>query len=138
MRVWMQRLVHYGDALARSGGAVLDCGVSDQANDAEREHPREIICPDPSNQPPGNRLDQPAERTDQDRDDLRQHDRQKKRRRRKGSTQEPAFRARDDPKDDESRAMADFNELVKADGRAEKLFLTIRDGIYLIRKTCQP
>ena len=39
-----------------------------------------------------------------------------------------------DPKDDESRAMADFNELVKADDRAEKLFLTIRDGIYLIRK----
>lgn len=38
------------------------------------------------------------------------------------------------PKDDESRAMADFNELVKADDRAEKLFLTIRDGIYLIRK----
>jgi caffeoyl-CoA O-methyltransferase len=39
-----------------------------------------------------------------------------------------------DPKDDDSRAMADFNELVKADNRAEKLFLTIRDGIYLIRK----
>jgi caffeoyl-CoA O-methyltransferase len=39
-----------------------------------------------------------------------------------------------DPKDDESRAMADFNELVKADNHAEKLFLTIRDGIYLIRK----
>jgi caffeoyl-CoA O-methyltransferase len=39
-----------------------------------------------------------------------------------------------DPKDDESRAMADFNEMVKADNRAEKLFLTIRDGIYLIRK----
>ena len=39
-----------------------------------------------------------------------------------------------DPKDDESRAMSDFNELVKADDRAEKLFLTIRDGIYLIRK----
>jgi caffeoyl-CoA O-methyltransferase len=39
-----------------------------------------------------------------------------------------------DPKDDESRAMADFNELVKADGQAEKLLLTIRDGIYLIRK----
>ncbi len=39
-----------------------------------------------------------------------------------------------DPKDDESRAMAEFNELVKADHRAEKLFLTIRDGIYLIRK----
>jgi len=39
-----------------------------------------------------------------------------------------------DPKDDESRAMASFNELVKADNQAEKLFLTIRDGIYLIRK----
>jgi caffeoyl-CoA O-methyltransferase len=39
-----------------------------------------------------------------------------------------------DPKDDESRAVADFNDLVKADVRAEKLFLTIRDGIYLIRK----
>jgi caffeoyl-CoA O-methyltransferase len=39
-----------------------------------------------------------------------------------------------DPKDAESRAVADFNELVKADGRAQKLFLTIRDGIYLIRK----
>ncbi len=38
------------------------------------------------------------------------------------------------PKDDESLAMADFNELVRADDRAEKLFLTIRDGIYLIRK----
>ena len=38
------------------------------------------------------------------------------------------------PRDDESRAMADFNELVKADTRAEKLFLTIRDGIYVIRK----
>jgi caffeoyl-CoA O-methyltransferase len=39
-----------------------------------------------------------------------------------------------DPQDDESRAMANFNELVKADDRVEKLFLTIRDGIYLIRK----
>jgi caffeoyl-CoA O-methyltransferase len=39
-----------------------------------------------------------------------------------------------DPKDDDSRAIADFNELVKADNAAEKLFLTIRDGIYLIRK----
>ncbi|SPF49214.1 O-methyltransferase [Syntrophobacter sp. SbD1] len=39
-----------------------------------------------------------------------------------------------DPKDDESRAMAEFNELVNSDARAEKLFLTIRDGIYLIRK----
>ncbi len=39
-----------------------------------------------------------------------------------------------DPKDDDSRAMAAFNELVKADSRVEKLFLTIRDGIYLVRK----
>jgi caffeoyl-CoA O-methyltransferase len=39
-----------------------------------------------------------------------------------------------DPKDDDSRAMANFNEMVKTDGRAEKLLLTIRDGIYLIRK----
>ena len=39
-----------------------------------------------------------------------------------------------DPKDDESRAMADFNDFVKADKHAEKVFLTIRDGIYLIRK----
>jgi len=39
-----------------------------------------------------------------------------------------------DPKDDESRAIATFNDLVKEDNRAEKLFLTIRDGIYLIRK----
>jgi caffeoyl-CoA O-methyltransferase len=39
-----------------------------------------------------------------------------------------------DPKDDDSRAITDFNELVKADSRAEKLFLTIRDGIYVIRK----
>ncbi len=39
-----------------------------------------------------------------------------------------------EPKDDDSRAMADFNEMVKADDRAEKLFLTIRDGIYVIRK----
>jgi hypothetical protein len=29
--------------------------------------------------------------------------------------------------------MADFNELVNAYDRAEKLFLTLRDGIYLIR-----
>lgn len=38
------------------------------------------------------------------------------------------------PRDDESRAMADFNELVNMDRRCEKLFLTIRDGIYLMRK----
>jgi caffeoyl-CoA O-methyltransferase len=39
-----------------------------------------------------------------------------------------------DPKDDDSRAMAQFNDLVNDDIRAEKLFLTIRDGIYVIRK----
>ncbi len=39
-----------------------------------------------------------------------------------------------DPKDDDSRAVAAFNEEVKKDGHAEKLLLTIRDGIYLIRK----
>lgn len=39
-----------------------------------------------------------------------------------------------DPQDDDSRAMAEFNEFVNLDKRAEKLFLTIRDGIYLIRK----
>jgi caffeoyl-CoA O-methyltransferase len=38
------------------------------------------------------------------------------------------------PKDDESRAVAQFNDRVNADQRAEKLFLTIRDGIYVIRK----
>lgn len=31
--------------------------------------------------------------------------------------------------------MAAFNEEVSGDDRAEKLFLTLRDGLYLIRKT---
>lgn len=39
-----------------------------------------------------------------------------------------------DPKDDDSLAMAAFNELVKTDNRADKLFLTIRDGVYLVKK----
>lgn len=38
------------------------------------------------------------------------------------------------PKDDDSKAMALFNEKVNDDNRTEKLFLTLRDGIYLIRK----
>jgi caffeoyl-CoA O-methyltransferase len=38
------------------------------------------------------------------------------------------------PKDEDSRAIAGFNEAVKNDCRTEKLFLTIRDGIYVIRK----
>jgi caffeoyl-CoA O-methyltransferase len=39
-----------------------------------------------------------------------------------------------DPRDSDSRAMVEFNDLVNADERADKLLLTIRDGIYLIRK----
>ena len=39
-----------------------------------------------------------------------------------------------EPKDKDSKAMAFFNEEVNADSRVEKLFLTLRDGIYLIRK----
>lgn len=38
------------------------------------------------------------------------------------------------PQDEPSRAVVEFNDMVKADNRVEKLFLTIRDGIYLIRK----
>ena len=38
------------------------------------------------------------------------------------------------PEDDDGKAVADFNEMVQADDRAEKLFVTIRDGIYFIRK----
>ncbi len=40
-----------------------------------------------------------------------------------------------EPKDEDSKAMALFNEEVNADNRVEKLFLNLRDGIYLIRKT---
>ncbi|MFH2060087.1 MAG: class I SAM-dependent methyltransferase [Pseudomonadota bacterium] len=39
-----------------------------------------------------------------------------------------------EPKDEDSKSMALFNEEVNADNRTEKLFLTLRDGIYLIRK----
>ena len=39
-----------------------------------------------------------------------------------------------EPKDEDSKAMALFNQEVNADNRVEKLFLTLRDGIYLIRK----
>ena len=38
------------------------------------------------------------------------------------------------PEDRDSEAIALFNEEVNADKRVEKLFLTLRDGIYLIRK----
>ncbi len=43
-----------------------------------------------------------------------------------------------DPQDEESCAVAAFNERVNKDDRAEKLFLTIRDGIFLIRKVRAP
>jgi caffeoyl-CoA O-methyltransferase len=39
-----------------------------------------------------------------------------------------------DPDDSESQAIALFNETVKKDDRVEKVILTVRDGIYLIRK----
>ncbi len=38
------------------------------------------------------------------------------------------------PEDDDSRAVAAFNEVVNRDPGAERLFLSLRDGIYLIRK----
>lgn len=38
------------------------------------------------------------------------------------------------PDDDDSRAIAWFNNLVKQDSRVEKVMLTIRDGLFLIRK----
>lgn len=39
-----------------------------------------------------------------------------------------------DPRDEDSRAVAEFNTLVRGDDRVERLFLTIRDGIYVVRK----
>ena len=39
------------------------------------------------------------------------------------------------PQDEDSKAVAAFNEEVNGDARTEKLFLTLRDGLYLIRKT---
>ncbi len=39
-----------------------------------------------------------------------------------------------EPKDEDSKAIALFNEEINADNRVEKLFLTLCDGIYLIRK----
>jgi caffeoyl-CoA O-methyltransferase len=38
------------------------------------------------------------------------------------------------PADEDSRGIALFNEIVKKDKRVEKVMLTIRDGVYLIRK----
>jgi len=39
-----------------------------------------------------------------------------------------------DPQDEDSKAMAAFNDAVNDDDRVEKIFLTLRDGIYLLRK----
>ena len=39
-----------------------------------------------------------------------------------------------DPVDEDSRAIALFNSKVKSDRRVEKVLLTVRDGVYLIRK----
>jgi caffeoyl-CoA O-methyltransferase len=39
-----------------------------------------------------------------------------------------------DPEDSESQSIALFNTTVKKDNRVEKVMLTVRDGIYLIRK----
>lgn len=38
------------------------------------------------------------------------------------------------PEDDDTKAIIDFNEKVTGDQRAEKVMLTVRDGVYLIRK----
>jgi len=38
------------------------------------------------------------------------------------------------PQDDDSKAIALFNEIVKKDESVEKVMLTIRDGLFLIRK----
>ncbi len=38
------------------------------------------------------------------------------------------------PEDNDSRAIAEFNKKVREDSRVEKVILTVRDGVYLIRK----
>lgn len=38
------------------------------------------------------------------------------------------------PEDDDSRAIVSFNRRVMSDARVEKVMLTLRDGVYLIRK----
>ena len=38
------------------------------------------------------------------------------------------------PEDDDSRAIVQFNRIVKGDERVEKVMLPVRDGVYLIRK----
>jgi caffeoyl-CoA O-methyltransferase len=43
-----------------------------------------------------------------------------------------------DPADGSSRAIAEFNERVKADPRAEHVLLTVRDGMMIVRKLEAP
>jgi caffeoyl-CoA O-methyltransferase len=38
------------------------------------------------------------------------------------------------PQDADSKAIALFNEIVKKDENVEKVMLTVRDGVYIIRK----
>lgn len=40
----------------------------------------------------------------------------------------------DEAADQDTRAIIAFNEKVRGDGRVEKVMLTVRDGVYLIRK----
>jgi len=39
-----------------------------------------------------------------------------------------------EPQDNRSRAVAQMNEMIKEDPRVEKVLLTVRDGIFLVRK----
>jgi caffeoyl-CoA O-methyltransferase len=39
-----------------------------------------------------------------------------------------------DPKEDDARAIAAFNDKVTADQRVDKVLLTVRDGMLLARK----
>jgi len=39
-----------------------------------------------------------------------------------------------EPKDNRSKAIAKMNEMIKEDPRVEKVLLTVRDGIFLVRK----
>ncbi len=43
-----------------------------------------------------------------------------------------------DPQDDDSRSIARLNEQVRKDRRVEQVMLTVRDGVYLIRKKGVP
>jgi caffeoyl-CoA O-methyltransferase len=38
------------------------------------------------------------------------------------------------PKGKSAKAIQEFNEMILSDERVEKMMLTLRDGVYLIRK----